>query len=235
MAQQNTSNGPIYEPHETPPLPVTVGLSLQFVLVSLGHIVLYPLVVTQAAGLSAEHSAWILFASLLINGLTTVLQTVRFGFIGSGSILISIPSTISIPFIILALLNGGPGTLISLVIVSAVFQVVVTARLSMLRRIITPTVDGTVMMLMMITLLPIMLGQVNDVPAGTPAQAMFICAGATFIPMMAILLKSTDTEMADLSVVERDAPIRLLQHYAASISHRQYQETQVITLRISPG
>ena len=103
------------------------GLSLQFALIALGHIVLYPLVVTQAAGLDPDHTAWILFASLAINGLTTVLQTIRFGFIGSGCILISIPSTISIPFCVLALVNGGPGTLVSLVVVSAIFRTAVTA------------------------------------------------------------------------------------------------------------
>ena len=191
MAAGIPSLNPRYEPHERPPWPVAFGLSLQSAVIALGHIVLYPLVVTQAAGLDAAHSAWILFASLAINGLTTIFQTVRLGFIGSGCILISIPSTISIPFCILALVSGGPGTLASLVIVSAVFQVALTARLSLLRRIVTPTVDGTIMMLMVITLLPIMLGQVNDVPEGTSSQAILVCAAATFVPMVAILLRST--------------------------------------------
>ena len=191
MAVEGASLTPRYEPHERPPWPVAVGISLQSAVIALGHIVFYPLVVTQAAGLDAAHSAWILFASLSLNGLTTIFQTVRLGYFGSGCILISIPSTISVPFCILALVNGGPGTLASLVIVSAVFQLALTARLSLLRRIITPTVDGTIMMLTVITLLPIMLGQVNEVPSGTSSQAMLVCAAVTFVPMMAILLRST--------------------------------------------
>ena len=191
MAQGNPSASPRYEPHERPPWPVGIGLSLQSAVIALGHIVLYPLVVTQAAGLDLAHSAWVLFASLAINGLTTIFQTVRLGYFGSGCILISIPSTISIPFCILALVNGGPGTLASLVIVSAVFQIALTARLSLLRRMVTPTVDGTIMMLTVITLLPIMLGQVNNVPEGTSSQAILVCAAATFVPMIAILLRST--------------------------------------------
>ena len=191
MAQVNASASPRYEPHERPPWPVGVALSVQSSVIALGHIVFYPLVVAQAAGLDAAHTAWLLLASLAINGLTTILQTVRLGFLGSGCILISIPSTISVPFCILALLSGGPGTLASLVIVSAVFQIAITARLSLLRRLITPTVDGTIMMLTVITLLPIMLGQVNGVPNGAPPQAMLVCAAATFVPMMAILLRST--------------------------------------------
>ena len=191
MSAGNSSLNPRYEPHERPAWPASVGLSLQFALIALGHIVMYPLVLTKAAGLDPAHSAWILFASLLINGLTTVLQTLRFGFLGAGCILISIPSTVSIPFCVLALVNGGPGTLLSLVIISAAFQIAVAARLSVLRRLITPTVDGTIMMLIVITLLPIMLGQMNAVPEGTPAQAIFVCAGATFLPMVGILLRST--------------------------------------------
>ena len=191
MSQGISSIAPRYEPHERPPWPVGVALSLQASVIALGHIVFYPLVVTQAAGLDAAHAAWILFASLAINGLTTIFQTVRLGYFGSGCILISITSTISVPFCILALMTGGPGTLASLVIVSAVFQIAVTARLSLLRRLVTPTVDGTIMMLTVITLLPIMLGQVNDVPEGAPSQAMLVCAAATFVPMMAILLRST--------------------------------------------
>ena len=182
---------PRYEPHERPPWPEGIALSLQSAVIALGHIVFYPLVVTQAAGLDTAHTAWILFASLTINGLTTIFQTVRLGYFGSGCILVSIPSTISVPFCILALLSGGPGTLASLVIVSAVFQIAITTRLSLLRRLITPTVDGTIMMLTVITLLPIMLGQVNDVPEGTPSLAMLACAAATFVPIMAILLRST--------------------------------------------
>ena len=191
MAQGNSSASPRYEPHERPPWPEGIALSLQSAIIALGHIVFYPLVVTQAAGLDAAHTAWILFASLTINGFTTIFQTVRLGYFGSGCILVSIPSTISVPFCILALLTGGPGTLASLVIVSAVFQIAITTRLSLLRRLITPTVDGTIMMLTVITLLPIMLGQVNDVPEGTSSLAMLVCAAATFVPMMAILLRST--------------------------------------------
>ena len=191
MAAGNPPLNPRYEPHERPPWPVGAALSLQSAVIGLGHIVFYPLVVTQAAGLDAAHAAWILFASLTINGLTTIFQTVRLGWFGSGCILISIPSTVSVPFCILALLTGGPGTLASLVIVSALFQIAVTARLSLLRRLVTPTVDGTIMMLTVVTLLPIMLGQVNDVPEGTSQQALWVCAAATFVPMIAILVRST--------------------------------------------
>ena len=36
------------------------------------------------------------------------------------------------------------------------------------------------------------------------------------------------------TIAERDAPLRLLQHYAASVSHRQYFDTEIITLRVNP-
>lgn len=36
------------------------------------------------------------------------------------------------------------------------------------------------------------------------------------------------------TMVEREAALRLLRHYAASVSHRQYFETEIITVRVTP-
>ena len=60
--------------------------------------------------------------------------------------------------------DGGPGLLATLVTVSALFQFALSARLSLLRRVLTPTVCGTVIMLIPVTLMPIMFGLLTDVP-----------------------------------------------------------------------
>ena len=49
------------------------------------------------------------------------------------------------------------------------------------------------------------------------------------------LLKKPDPELPDFAVIERDISLRLLQHYATSVSHRQYHETEVITVRVAPA
>ena len=49
------------------------------------------------------------------------------------------------------------------------------------------------------------------------------------------LLKKPDPELPDFAVIERDVSLRLLQHYASSVSHRQYMETEVMTVRVAPA
>ena len=63
-----------------------------------------------------------------------------------------------------ALSVGGPGMLATLVLISALFQFLLAARLSWLRRIITPTVAGTVIM-------PIVFDLLKEVPEAVAPAA----------------------------------------------------------------
>ena len=48
-------------------------------------------------------------------------------------------------------------------------------------------------------------------------------------------LQAGELELPDLeSTIDRDASLRLLLHYASSVTHRQYHETEVITVRVAP-
>ena len=111
--------------------------------------------------------------------------------IGSGYILTAIPAATSIPFCILALLEGGPSTLAALVIVSGLFQIVISMRLSLLRRIFTPTVSGTIMMLLVVTVVSVIFSMMDDVPPGAPSIAGPVCAFFTFAIMVGILLRGS--------------------------------------------
>ena len=54
-----------------------------------------------------------------------------------------------------SLIEAGPSTMASLVVISSLFQFLLAARLSLLRRIFTPVVSGTVIMLIAATVMPI--------------------------------------------------------------------------------
>ena len=101
------------------------------------------------------------------------------------------PSSISIPFCVIALQEGGPSTLAALVVVSALFQIAVSMRLSLLRRIVTPTVGGTVIILLIITIVAVVFGSIDDVPESAPAAAGPVCLAVTFGVIMALLLRGT--------------------------------------------
>ena len=63
-----------YEPNETPPLPLTIGLGFQMALLSIAGIVLTPAVVIRAGGGSDEYLAWAVFAAVVVSGISTILQ-----------------------------------------------------------------------------------------------------------------------------------------------------------------
>ena len=80
--------------------------------------------------------------------------------------------------------------LATLVVISSLFQFALSARLSLLRRILTPTVAGTVIMLIAVTVMPIVFDMLNQVPEGAPPLAAPICALVTAIVIIAIALKA---------------------------------------------
>ena len=73
-------------------------------------------------------------------------------------------------------MGGSPATLTALVIVSALAQLVISKWLFILRRIVTPTVGGTVLMILSITLASVVPRLLNDVrkprPVGAPITAL---------------------------------------------------------------
>ncbi len=89
-----------------------------------------------------------------------------------------------------ALVNGGPATMASLIVLSSLFQFALAARLSLLRRIFTPVVSGTVIMLITVTVMPIVFGSLTDVPEGTAQAAAPTAALATLAVVAALVLRA---------------------------------------------
>ena len=180
-----------YEPEEQPPPALAIGLGFQFAMLTVAGIVLTPAIVVRAAGTGEDFLSWAVFAALAISGITTVLQAVRVGRIGSGHVLLMGTSAAFIAVCVTSLIEGGPGLLATLVTVSALFQFGLSTQLSLLRRILTPTVCGTVIMLIPVTLMPIMFGMLTDVPEGSPAAAAPLCAIVTLVVTVGVTLRAT--------------------------------------------
>ena len=180
-----------YEPEEQPPPALALGLGFQFAMLTVAGIVLTPAIVVRAAGGSEDFLAWAAFAALAISGVTTILQAVRVGRVGSGHVLLMGTSAAFIAVCVTALIEGGPGLLATLVTLSALFQFGLSTQLSLLRRILTPTVCGTVIMLIPVTLMPIMFGMLGDVPEGSPPAAAPATVFATLVVTVAVTLRAT--------------------------------------------
>ena len=161
------------------PVSLSVGLALQIACLVLPGAVMIPTVVFRAAGQSEEVLLWAVFASVAISGVTTMLQARRIGRFGAGYILAIGTSGAAIAVSIAALAAGGPALLATLVVILALVQFAFSRRLSLFRRILTPTVTGTVLMLTPVTVMPVMFDQLKIVPGGAPALAAPLSAVTT--------------------------------------------------------
>ena len=179
-----------YEPDEQPPHSVAVGVGFQAAVVVLAPVVLSAIIIGRAANQAESYLTWVAFAALMISGVSTVLQAVRVGRIGAGHVLIMGTSGAFIAVCIKALVEGGPALMASLIVVSSLFQFALAARLSLLRRIITPVVSGTVIMLIAVTVMPIIFGLLTDVPEGTPWAAAPAAAGAALVTLVVLALRA---------------------------------------------
>ena len=172
------------------PLPLAAGLALQIAMLVLPGTVLITTVVFRAAGQSESVLLWAVFVSVAASGATTLLHAFRAGRIGAGYILATGASGAAIAVSIAALAAGGPALLAILVVVLALFQFAFSVRLSLFRRILTPTVTGTVMMLTPVTVTPVIFEQLHNVPDGTSPLAAPLCALTTLIVTAGIVLKA---------------------------------------------
>ena len=182
-AAKNPSAGVRYEADGRPPTVLAATMGLQYATLCVAGIVLTPAIIVRAAGGSDEYLAWAVFAAIFVSGIATILQAVRLWRIGAGYILLMGTSGAFIAVSIAALSQGGPMLLAKLVIVSSLFQFLLSARLLLLRRLFTTTVTGTVIMLIWVSVMPIMFNQLTLVPDDAPRAAGPI----TFVVAIAVM------------------------------------------------
>lgn len=180
-----------YEPPDRPPTALAFGMGFQQAALCVAGIVLTPAIVIRAADGSAEYLTWAVFAALFVSGVTTILQAVRLGPIGAGYPLLMGTSGVFIAVSTTALAEGGPGMLATLVLCSALGQFLLASRLALLRRVITPTVAGTVIMLIAVTVMPMIFDMLKDVPDGAPPAAAPASATVTLLLIAGLAMRAT--------------------------------------------
>ena len=180
-----------YEPDERLSHTLSLGLGFQYAALIIGGIVLTPAIIVRAAGESETYLTWAVFTALAVSGFTTVIQAVRLGRIGAGYPLLMGTSGAFIAVSVTALAEGGPALLATLVVLSSLFQFALSERLALFRRLITPAVAGTVIMLISVTIMPIAFDMLTQVPAGNPAVAAPACAIATFVATLVLIFCAT--------------------------------------------
>ena len=190
MSRKDRDRDLRYQPDERPPGGFVLGCGAQLVVLGITGLVAFPTIVVRAAGETEAYLSWAVFCTVAVSGVATVLQALRIGRIGAGYILTTGPAAAFIGICVTALAEGGPGVLAVLVIVSSLLPLAISARLSLFRRFLTPTIVGTVNMLIPATVLPVVFGRLTDVPEGVPGPAAPLTAAATVLVISVIHLKA---------------------------------------------
>ncbi len=193
MTEGSSPRGPKlrYQADDRVPPALAIGMGAQLALLIVAVPILIPTVVMRAAGTTDSYLSWAVFAAVAVCGGATALQAVRFGRIGSGHVLVMSSSAAFIWPCIAAIERGGAGLLVTLVVISALLQFVLSARIVWFRRILTPAVSGTVLMLVPVSAMPAVFGLLTEVPEGKPDYAAPLCAAVTVVVIAGIALKST--------------------------------------------
>ena len=180
-----------YEPDDRCPPLVALGVAMQGVVLVLANTVLMVTIIVRAAGEDDSYLAWAVFAALIIAGVTTALQAAHVARFGAGHVLMTGAGPHFIAISVVALTEAGLATLASLIVFASLFQFAMAAWLPFLRRLVTPIVSGTALMLIAVTVMPIAVGRIADAAEGTPAAGSLIVAGVTLLVTTAMALRAT--------------------------------------------
>ena len=162
-------------------------------MIGLAPTVLIVAITALAAGQDERYLSWTVFAALIISGVNTALQAAKIGRLGGGHILIMGATPNFIAVSVLAIEEGGPATLASLIVLSSLFYLALAAWLPLLRRIITPVVSGTVLMLIAALILPIAFDRLQEVPEGSSLAAGPCVAAVMVVASTMLMLRGSRT------------------------------------------
>ncbi len=160
-------------------------------MLALANTVLFVTVIVRAGDQSEEYLAWAVFAALAIGGVITILQASRAGWLGAGHVLMMGAGPHFIAVAVLAVVMGGLPLLASLIIVSSLVQFALAQWLPLLRRVITPVVSGTALMLIAVTVMGIAIERLSEVPEGVPPAAGPAVAVVTLAVATMLALRAT--------------------------------------------
>ncbi len=176
----------LYEPDEHCPLSVSLAVGFQGAIFLVIATALLVSITLGGDSHGEEYLIWAVFAALIINGAATAMQAGSFWRFGAGHVFFTCTMAGYLPVTRLALAQGGPALMASLVIVSSLVQFLLSAWLPMLRRIVTPVVSGTVLLLVAVMTIPIAFERVADVPEDAPAGAELLIIGAVLVVIVSL-------------------------------------------------
>jgi xanthine permease XanP len=144
----------IYGLDESPSLGTTLVLGLQHIL-ALSSAFVYPVILVQETGMLAAQAEPMIHTSMIVMGIATTLQTLRYGRIGSGYLCLEQVGPAYLPVSILAVKTGGLALLAGMTLVSGLLGVVLSRLMGRLRPFFPAEVTGTIVTMVGLALIPV--------------------------------------------------------------------------------
>ena len=191
MANNSAEQAIRFEPEEVCPLSTALLVGFQGAVLIVAPTVLNVAIAIRSSGLDDSYLTWSVFAGMLICGVITAGQALQLGRFGAGHVALTWPAAMFIAIMVGTISAAGPATFAGLMVVCSLIQVALAWWLPLLRRIITPTVSGTVTMLVAVSVLPIAFDTVQDLPPNSPALAGPAIAGVTLLVSVIMMLRAS--------------------------------------------
>ena len=173
---EETSSDLIYGLEDKPPLQEAIFAALQHTLAVFVGIITPPIIIANALGLDPDTTSYLVSMALFVSGISTFIQTWKFGPVGSGLLSVQGTSFAFISPVVAAAqtrLDGGQspddvlGLLFGLCFCGAFVEIIVSRFLNLVKQYITPLITGTVVALIGLTLISV---AVTNVGGGTAAK-----------------------------------------------------------------
>ncbi len=160
-------------------------------MLALANTVLFVTVIVRAGDQGEDYLSWAVFSALAISGVVTALQAGRAGKLGAGHVLMTGAGPHFMAVALLAMTLGGLPMFATLIAVSSLVQFAIAQWLPLLRRVITPVVSGTALMLIAVTVMAIAIGRVGEVPEGAPPASGPAVAAVTLAVAVMLAMRAS--------------------------------------------
>ena len=149
-------NGNVPEKNEW--MMLAIG-GMQQALAAFAGITMVPLIILRSIGAGGDECAMCVSLAMLVSGISTLLQSMRLGFIGSGYLLVMGTSSIFIAPSIMAGKAGGVALIFGMVMLMSPVEFIIAPLSRYLRRVATAPVVGCIVLLLAFSVLPVSMQQ----------------------------------------------------------------------------
>jgi len=160
----------IYGVDDEPPLLTTLLLGFQHIFI-LSIAFIFPVVIINEIGGSPEDAQNLICMAMLATGLSTALQALNKGPVGSGYLCPLLNGPAFVPASLLAGKEGGLALIFGMTAVAGIFEALFSRVVGRMRKFFPPEVTGTVVLMVGVEVIPIAVPKFFGVDGAHPVVA----------------------------------------------------------------